>query len=102
MTDNQNPTVLFNFNRTIAGQSKGLRGEYFIQNCGGFFTDFEGEFTSPNYPNTYETDTFCNWYFFLSKWNSRDQPNFNGYRLIFTEFQIGDNCDEDYFFVSAT
>ena len=26
--------------------------------------------------------------------------NFNGYRLIFTEFDIGENCDEDYFFVS--
>lgn len=98
--ESQHPMVLFNFNRTIAGQSKGLRGEYFIQNCGGYFNDFEGEVSSLNYPNAYGADVFCNWYFGLSQWTNQDRPNFGGYRLTFTEFDIGDNCDEEYFFVS--
>lgn len=81
----------------MAGQSKGLRGEYFIQNCGGYFTDIEGEFTSPNYPSSYPTDTFCNWYFSLNA--PREEPGFIGYRLTFSEFDIDDNCDAEYFMV---
>lgn len=84
------PAILFSFNRTEVGKSKGLRGELFIENCGGHFVGIMGgEFTSPNYPNDYGTDIFCNYFFEL-----RD------YRLIFTEFDIGDSCEEDYFLVS--
>lgn len=91
-----NPSILFSFNRTEAGKSKGLRGELFIQKCGGHFVNaFGGEFTSQNYPNDYGTDVFCNYYFELKQDGGSD----NGYRLIFTEFDIGDNCEEDFFLV---
>ena len=62
-SENANPIILLSFNRTDVGISRGLRGEYFItKNCGGFFTDFVGEFTSPNYPSDLGAEVFCNWY----------------------------------------
>lgn len=67
LSDSVNPVLLLSFNRTETGTSKGLQGDYVIQNCGGGFVDFEGEFTSPNYPNDLGTEVFCNWCVFLYK-----------------------------------
>lgn len=62
---NANPIILVSFNRTAVGTSRGLRGVMkFEKGCGGFYTDFEGEFVSPNYPglNSENKEIFCNWY----------------------------------------
>lgn len=51
---------------------------------------------SINYPDPYPTDTFCNWYFGLED----EMGTESGYKLTFIEFDIGEDCDEDYFYVS--
>lgn len=88
----KNYVISLNFRREKSNTSRGIRGEYFIQNCGGTFVDFVGEFKSINYPGTYPFDTYCNWKLILSDTTTN-------YKLTFLEFDIGDNCDEDYFYV---
>lgn len=85
-----NPSILFLLNRTTQSRFyRGIRGEYFINNCGGTIAEgFEGELHSPNYPQSYSSDTFCHWSF---PYDSRML------RISFTEFDIGENCEEDYF-----
>lgn len=95
--DQQNPLLVLNFNRTKAGTSRGLKGQYFIQDCGGLFDDVEGEFTSLNYPNSYSEGTYCSW-FFRSMATGGDT---RGYRLTFLEFDLDENCSRDAFHVSS-
>ena len=77
-----------------------MRGEYFIQKCGGLFDPMiEQEFQSPSYPNAYPSSTFCHWIF--KRMNIDFEANsIPGYKLTFIELDIGHNCDQDYFLVS--
>ena len=92
-----NPTVFLNFNRTKANLFKGISGDYFVQKCGGSFDPIvEQEFQSPSYPNAYPSSTFCHWIF--KRMNIDYESNsIPGYKLTFLEFDIGHNCDQDYF-----
>lgn len=50
------------------------------------------------------SDTYLFAYLFIDRYfrlgeGALEGSNFNGYRLTFIEFEIGENCNEDYFFV---
>ncbi|CAG2107294.1 unnamed protein product, partial [Medioppia subpectinata] len=67
---------------------RGISGKYFIQECGGFFRNPDGEYVSPNYPDSYPIDSYCVWEFVVD-W---------GQQLIitFTDFNLGTDCELDY------
>lgn len=67
---------------------RGIKGKYYIQPCGGTFENVQGEFTSPQYPNTYPSNSYCQW-IFRTDWGQHLQ-------LSFVEFNLDNNCDGDY------
>lgn len=92
------PTIFLNFNRTKDRLFQGIRGEYYIQNCGGNYNaDLEREFRSPNYPDKYALPVFCHWFFKRSDSEARSPQ----YRLTFLELDIGHDCSSSYFLVKS-
>lgn len=67
---------------------RGLRGQFYVRQCGGYFYNPEGEFTSPNYPDNYPSDMYCIWYFKFD-WGTR-------LSVSFAEFNLDPDCSKDY------
>lgn len=94
-----NPTIFVNFNRSKPGTYKGIRGNYFIQNCGGYFdANVEQEFFSPKYPGDYPDPTYCHWSFRRVNLDY-EMENIPGYKLTFLELNFELNCEKSYFLV---
>ncbi|XP_054159895.1 LOW QUALITY PROTEIN: cubilin-like [Oppia nitens] len=80
------PKLLLSTN--YSNNYRGISGKYYIQECGGYFDNPDGEFTSPNFPQNYPIVSYCVWEFAVD-WGQQ-------LRLSFLNFSLGSDCEKDY------
>lgn len=74
--------------------AKGFHLEYEIQGCGGILRKPFGEFSSPGYPHSYETNLNCTWQI-IGEYGHLIEVNVTDY-----DFEATTDCKQDGIVVS--